>query len=276
MKLTYEQLTQYDELLRRGIYSNIESRNGKMSLETVLSTILDLKPGDRPHGLSPAVRKFITQLSNADWSSPEARAHGLYDLGLAQLGSLGAVNDIKFARHLAEQTVRQLLPTLFRNLFSQTDHCLAAATRCAAEGTKEAADVAEEAARKAVNVAAHTHMETIIAAATAAETAGEATVAAESAMQYAGAESAAVSASVYAALMSAATAGWAVRAAGARTGAAEAVIAAGAAAEDAGVAAVWAQIAGMTDQYLILAAKIALCILQEMNAPGCQYLTPRK
>jgi len=50
---------------------------------------------------------FKIRLNDARWSSPTARATGLRDLGIAQLGSLGVVKDTEFVKLMAEKTIRR-------------------------------------------------------------------------------------------------------------------------------------------------------------------------
>jgi hypothetical protein len=78
-------------------------------------------------------------LNDARWSSPQARAKGLRDLGLAQLGSKGVVSDQEFARLMAEKTIRVILPKLFRLVMANDKDVMAAVDRCEREGTGEAA-----------------------------------------------------------------------------------------------------------------------------------------
>jgi hypothetical protein len=135
------------------------SRGSQVCIEAAICEAMGLPHGDDPKCVAGSVRSFKIRLNDSPWSSPAARAAGLHDLGLAQLGSLGIVNDVEFNKKLAEKTIRVLLPTLFREIFpdkySASTELLKAADRCEAEGTAEAARAAAFAAYYAVNNAAY-------------------------------------------------------------------------------------------------------------------------
>jgi hypothetical protein len=96
--------------------------------------------------VADAVRTFKIALNDSKWSSPKARAEGLRDLGLAQLGSKGVVGNVEFATRLSKKVIQVLIPALFREVFPDNDECLAVALRCEQEGTEVAADSAHSAA----------------------------------------------------------------------------------------------------------------------------------
>jgi len=128
----------YDAILARGLSNGVGDRGGQMCIEAAICATLDLPHGDDPRCVSPAVREFKIKLNDSNWSSPEARSHGLHDLGIAQLGSLGVISDQEFSTRLARATIQFLLPPLFRELHpngSMED----IAKRCEIEGTEEAA-----------------------------------------------------------------------------------------------------------------------------------------
>ncbi len=120
----------YDGLLKRGLSKGVGRRDGKMCIEAAICTILNLPHGDEPGCVASSVRSFKITLNDANWSSDEARAAGLRDLGLAQLGSLGVVDDRDFCRAMAERTTRVLIPKLFREVLADDEKCLAAALEC--------------------------------------------------------------------------------------------------------------------------------------------------
>ena len=159
------------------------------------------------------------------------------DLGIAQLGSLGVVDDKAFASTMALKTINRLLPILFRDLYPDgrmEQH----APECESAMDLVAARIAAVKAK--------------IAAATAAARA--ATAAAYAA--YAAADAAAYAAAAYAADADAA-------AAAAADAAAAYAAAAAARAADATAAA---------DKYLNLSASIALETLRELSSPGIALL----
>lgn len=139
----------YDCILARGLSQGIGSPGAQMCIEAAICAALGLPHGDDPKCVANAVRSFKIGLNDAAWSSPAARAKGLRNLGLAQLGSLDVVKDKEFAQLLAEKFIRVLIPTLFREIFPENQKCLAALARCEAEGTADAATDATNFARAA-------------------------------------------------------------------------------------------------------------------------------
>ena len=212
----------FDEILARGLSNGLGVQGSQVCIEAAICETLGLPHGDDPGCVGAAVRAFKISLNDSRWSSPKARAEGMRDLGLAQLGSKDSVNDVEFVKRLSEKLIRVLVPKLFRQIFPENGVCLAAADRCEKEGTLDAADAAS-AASLAANASAS-------AAAAAAYAAG-----------------------------SAATAAYAAYAANA---------AASLAADAASAASLAANAANAADEYLKLAAEIALETLCEMESPG--------
>lgn len=230
-------IQKFDKILSRGLCSGVGDPNGQMCIEAAICATLGLPHGDDPQCITKEIRSYKIRLNDSPWSTPQARAAGLRDLGIAQLGSKGVVDGKEFTRRLAEKTVRVLLPTLFRDLFPDDPILMAAALRCEQEGTDDAA----HAAHAAAYTAAH--------AARAADAAHSAHVAARAAC--AAYTAAAYTAATYAARAAAHAAYTAAHAAHAATCAA--YTAAG-------------------DKYLILSAKLALEVLRELNSPGVSLL----
>jgi len=143
----------FDAILARGLSGGVGQRDGQMCIEAAVCAALGLPHGDDPKCVASAVRMFKIRLNDSRWSSPRARAEGLRRLGIAQLGSMGVVDDCEFTRRIAESTIRQLVPKLFRTLFPSNARCLTAADRCEAEGSREAAREAQVAASAVYAVA---------------------------------------------------------------------------------------------------------------------------
>jgi hypothetical protein len=183
--LTKFDIKKFDEILARGLSQGLGNPEGKVCIEAAICMTLGLPHGDDPGCVSSAVRSFKISLNDRLWSSPKARAIGLRDLGIAQLGSRDTVSDTKFTIRLAKKTIRTLIPTLFREIFPENKSCLDAALRCEIKGTSAAAYAAADAASVA-SFAAH------VAAAYAAAYAAAHAVA--DAAAYAGAASVADSA----------------------------------------------------------------------------------
>jgi hypothetical protein len=145
-KLEDFSVEKFDSILAKGLSHGLGNPGSQVCIEAATCQTLGLPQGDDPGCVSAAVRYFKIKLNDSRWSSPEARAKGLRDLGLAQLGSKGVVNDYEFAKLLAEKTIRVLIPKIFRSVFVDNETCLAAALRCEEEGTEAAANAAANAA----------------------------------------------------------------------------------------------------------------------------------
>jgi len=223
---------------------------GEMCVEAAVCYALGLPHGDDPKCVSEAVRSLKVSLNDKDWSSNKSRAKGLRRLALAQLGSLGAVDDKDFSRRVAEYTIRTMVPIALRaaaSLQKEAKHRRAltdAATRCEAEVTSAAATAAVTAATDATDAAHASH-----AAANAANAAAHAANAAAHAAH------AAANVAVYVAYNAVAHA---VHAAHAVDTAAAATAAATNNVE--------------RDKILSQFAEGIVQILVEMDAPGCQWL----
>jgi hypothetical protein len=237
-----------DAILNRGLSKGLGVLGGQVCVEAAICEALGLPHGDDPGCVDDAVRAYKIYLNDSPWSSPQARAAGLRDLAIAQLGTRGAwaFEGHKFSALLAEKTVRVLIPALFREI-STDEKMRAGADRCENEGTPQAAAEAARAAAEAARAAARAAVWAVEAAARTAEAA--ATQAARAT------EAAARAAEAAEAVWDAET-----EAAQAARGAAQAARAAEAAAGTG------------SDKYLLLSAKLALDTLRDMGAPGVKYL----
>ncbi len=144
--ITPDAVTKLDELLARGLKSGNGTAGGRMCIEEAICLAMGEPFSDRPTCVDSAVREYSMRLNDSKWSSAEARAAGMRDLAIAQLGSNGVVSAPAFMVRLAELTIRELLPALFRSLPNATPAMLAAADRGEAEGTATAAIAAAIAA----------------------------------------------------------------------------------------------------------------------------------
>ena len=150
---------------------------GKMCVEAAISYALGEPHSDGPSCVDAAVRAGKIALNDADWSSPAARAHGMRAVAIAQLGSKGTIDPVKYATRLAELTIREIVPLALRaaarlnpDFSAQLE---AAAVRCATEGTEAAARAASAASEAASEAAARAAR----AARAASEAASEAVLA---------------------------------------------------------------------------------------------------
>jgi hypothetical protein len=133
-------IPKFDAILARGLCRGVGNRNGQMCVEAAICAVLDLPHGDDPECVEPAIRSYKIRLNDSGWSSAHARAEGLRDLGIAQIGSRGVVDGRVFAKRMADKTIRVLLPILVRETerFS-TNRLMDLADRCEREGSRETA-----------------------------------------------------------------------------------------------------------------------------------------
>ena len=145
--------TRFDKILERGLCAGIGNRDGQMCIEAAICASLDLPHGDNPSCVDPAVRAFKIRLNDNRWSSPEARAKGLRELGIAQVGSKGKIKSNEFSTLVSIKTVNTLLPPLFEEIFPKNAACLKAVKKCqevtTLDAARAAAGAAEDAARAA-------------------------------------------------------------------------------------------------------------------------------
>jgi hypothetical protein len=270
IQITKELIEKIDEILARGLSKGLGKRDGQMCVEAAICAALGEDHGDSPSCVASAVRSFKIRLNDSiRWISPESRAKGMRSLAIAQLGSRGTVGDMDFSRIVAEKTIRRLIPTLFRELFSKNEKLLEAADRCEKEGTKGAAAAFAAAARDAASYAPYA-ADAASYASYAARVA-DASYAASTAYAYASAASAAFFAAASAASAAdAADVGAAAARDAARDAAAVAASYTSYTSYAAAVAADAAAVAG--EKYLLLSAQIALETLRELGSPGCEWL----
>src|ERR1700757_5200922 len=88
---------EFDRILACGLSHGLGIRGQQVCIEAAICQVLDLPHGDDPGCVDDAVRSFKITLNDSNWSSPQARAKGLRDLGLAQLGSKGVIYSQEFA-----------------------------------------------------------------------------------------------------------------------------------------------------------------------------------
>jgi hypothetical protein len=270
-KLSDFDVVKYDSILARGLSSGLGKPKGQICIEAAICETLGLEHGDDPKCVARAVRSFKIRLNDSPWTTPTARAWGMHDLGIAQLGSLGVVNDKEFRLSVAKKTIQRIIPALFRELYPNRKEVLDAANVCESAGTRQSALVIRNAAAYAAAdvdaayaaYAAADADATYAAAYAAAADAGYATAAAAAAYAtYAAAVAAAA----------AADAGYAAAAAAAYAAYADAAAYAAYAAAAAAAAVAAAQKNKRTDKYLIMSAELALETLRELKSPGVALL----
>ena len=226
-------------LLDYGLVSGLGNPEpGQMCVEALVCYALGLPHGDNPPCVSPALRSLKIRLNDASWSSHTARAKGLRRLALAQLGSVGVLDEKEFLSRVVDHAIRVSVPEAMRvsaSIIKNPDHkaaMIAAAARCEKDGTREAAIEAKKTATAAAAYAAAYY---------AADAAAYAADAAADAADAADADAAAYSA-------------------------------ADAAAYAADADADAADADATRDKSLANYAEAVVQILIEMKAPGCQWL----
>lgn len=128
---------------------------GKMCIEAAVCFGLNLPHGDDPACVAEPLRIFKIGLNDSDWSTQSARARGLRRLGLAQLGSRGAIDEKAFVERLIRLVTTKYLPQALRSAASvhndpvQQAAMRAAATTCENVGTLSSCEAAEAAAKAA-------------------------------------------------------------------------------------------------------------------------------
>jgi len=115
MQVTIEHARKVIEIVDKGLSKGLGVQEpGKMCVEAAVCAALGLPHGDDPQCVASSVRAFKIQLNDLGWSSNAARAVGLRRLAVAQLGSLGVVNDRDFIKLLALKTIQAIVPIALR------------------------------------------------------------------------------------------------------------------------------------------------------------------
>jgi hypothetical protein len=87
---------------------------GQMCVEAAVCFALGLPHSDNPPCVGSAVRAFKIRLNDSNWSSDQARARGMREVAIAQLGS-NEVDQVSFVKYVAEQTIRRIVPIALRS-----------------------------------------------------------------------------------------------------------------------------------------------------------------
>lgn len=131
MNPTKEHAEKIKELLKHGLVAGIgEPEPGKMCVEAAVCFALGLPHGDNPPCVGKEVRKFKVELNDKNWTTPKARAEGLKELAVAQLGS-DELDQKAFRDLLWFRLGTEIQPWIWRYLATKADKdCrLAFATR---------------------------------------------------------------------------------------------------------------------------------------------------
>ena len=103
------------DLLSHGLVSGLgKPVPGQMCIEAAVNYALGRPHGDDPGCVHESLRQLKIRLNDANWSSNMARAKGLTRLGLAQLGSKGALDTKEFRERVNTLRIKMLVPIRFR------------------------------------------------------------------------------------------------------------------------------------------------------------------
>ena len=110
---------------------------GKMCVEAAISYALGEPHSDGPSCVDPVVRAGKIALNDCAWSTSSARAIGMREVAIAQLGSKGVIDQAKYVRLLAQYTMDEIV--------TLAEHASAYAAKAAGHASAYAAE-AEHAA----------------------------------------------------------------------------------------------------------------------------------
>jgi hypothetical protein len=274
---TREHAAKIIELLQHGLVEGVgKPEPGKMCVEAAVCYALGEPHGDTPTCVGSAVRAFKIRLNDAKWPSNQARADGLREIAIAQLGS-NEIDQREFAKRVTLKVIQQITPIALRSAAKAVPaHEVAlnaAATACEVAADFASAKLAIGRARE-ISVQARSYAYAAAADAYAAAAAAAAADAAADAAAYAAADAAAAAAyAVAAAAYAVAAAAYAVAAAA--DAAAAYTAAAADAADAAAAAAADADADAAADarlRILKMAADIGVSVLKELACKGTQWL----
>ena len=250
------------DLLKHGLVKGLGfPEPGKMCIEAAVCYAMGLPHSDTPSCVAPAVRAFKIGLNDSAWSSNKARAQGLKQIAVAQLGS-ESIDEALFMKEVARLIIQKVLPISLRasGLEAEALRCELGGTEASAHAAARAADVAADVAAAAGDAGYAAAYAAARAAYAAARAAGYAARAAGYAAGYAARAAADVAAyaAAYAADAAAAgdAAGYAARAAA-----------------DVAAYAADAAASGDADEILKIAAEVGVAALKTCKSPGCKWLS---
>jgi len=115
--INQELVNKINSLLDKGITFgfNPDPKPGNMCVEQVISYALGEGFSDKPSCVGEEVRDFVTCLNDRNWSSASARAEGMKELSIAQLGS-NSLDQDEFREKIIFAMVTKMLPSMFKDL----------------------------------------------------------------------------------------------------------------------------------------------------------------
>ena len=109
-------LTILNRILERGLCNGGGDGVSTFCAEQAVAAVCGLPITDRPDEcVTPSVSAYGRAMNDSNlWPSDRARAVGMRDFLIAQIGSKGVVDGVEFAKRLALATVRRVLPPILR------------------------------------------------------------------------------------------------------------------------------------------------------------------
>jgi hypothetical protein len=112
VEINQELVDKIDDILKHGLRKGKGNPiPGQLCVEAAICLALGEPHSDEPSCVGEKVREPKIALNDCDWSSNEARAIGMRDIAIAQLGS-DTLNQDEFERKLVENQNKILLPYL--------------------------------------------------------------------------------------------------------------------------------------------------------------------
>jgi hypothetical protein len=111
MKITPELISKIDEGLSHGLSRGLgKPIPGQMCVEALICNVLGEPHNDKPSCVDPILNEVKIQLNDASWSSNQARAKGLRNLAILQLGTKDNFDSKLFSESLVTFTCTDFLP----------------------------------------------------------------------------------------------------------------------------------------------------------------------
>lgn len=110
MKPTKKHARKIVELLKFGLVKGLGvQKPGEMCVEAAVCFALGLPHSDNPPCVGYAVRDYKIKLNDMNWDNNQARAEGMKELAIAQLGS-DTIDQDEFKKQIFLETQKQIIP----------------------------------------------------------------------------------------------------------------------------------------------------------------------
>jgi hypothetical protein len=166
------------EIVSRGLTDGVGVPGGMLCIESAIAEAMGEPHGDEPScTIGTPQRDYGVRLNDAQWSSPQARAAGMLDYGIAHLGAVSLTEEqqSRWREIVVTRTIGEIVPIALRAAAravpSHAGALESAARRCETERTREAAQDAYAAAAAATAADAYAYAAAYAAAAARVATA---------------------------------------------------------------------------------------------------------